>query len=156
MGNNYDSRLQDKRGLAMSEENKNIVRRFYAEAQNQGRVDVLDEIMHPDFRDHGEAILGESRGRDTLQQSITAVRGLLPDLRVEIEDILAEGDMVGVRGLMRCAHLGEWLGAAPTGNEVSWRGLATFRIVDGRITERWFNVDGLSIVQQLGIVTIDQ
>ena len=136
----------------MSEKNKNIVRRLYVEVQNQGKVDVLDEIMHPDFREHGEAILGESRGRETLKQTITAVRGILPDLRVEIEDIIAEGDMVGVRGLMRCTHLGEWLGAAPTGNEVSWRGLATFRVVDGKIVERWFHEDGLHIVQQFGIV----
>lgn len=139
----------------MSEENKNIVRRLYAEVQNQGKVDVLDEIMHPDFMDQGEAILGESRGRETLKQTIMAVRSLLPDLRVEIEDMVASGEMVGVRGLMRCTHLGEWLGAAPTGNEISWRGLAIFRIVDGKITHRWFNEDNLSIVQQFSIVPVN-
>lgn len=139
----------------MSEENKDVVRRLYSEVQNQGRVDVLDEIMDADFMDQGEAILGESKGRETLKRTIIAVRSLLPDLRVEIEDIVADGDMVGVRGLMRCTHLGEWLGAAPTGNEISWRGLAIFRIVDGKITHRWFNEDGLNIVQQFGIVPMN-
>lgn len=139
----------------MSEENKNLVRRLYAEVQNQGKVDVLDEIMDPDFMDQGEAILGESRGRETLKQTVMAVRRLLPDLRVEIEDMVADGEMVGVRGLMRCTHLGEWLGAAPTGNEISWRGLAVFRITNGKITHRWFNEDNLSIVQQFGIVPLN-
>lgn len=136
----------------MSEENKAIVRRFYEEVMDNGRVEVLDEIMAPDFEDNGEALFGSPRGRDVLAQGVVGVASILQNLHVQIEDMIADGDMVGVRGLMRCIHGGAFLGVPGSGNELSWRGLAMFRVVDGKIVARWFNSDSLSIVQQLGVV----
>ena len=136
----------------MSEENKAIVRRFYEEVMNRGNVHLLDEIMVPDFRDHGEALFGSLEGRATLKLGIIATHNILSDLNVQLHDIMAEGEMVGVRGTMRCAQQGPFLGVAASGNELSWTGLALFRVVNGKIVERWFNSDSLSIVQQLGLV----
>ncbi|NTU56958.1 MAG: ester cyclase [Anaerolineales bacterium] len=136
----------------MSEANKAIVRRFYDEVMNQGSVEVLDDIMAPDFNDHGETLFGSPKGRDTLKQGISASRTVLGDHHVQLHDVIADGEMVGVRGTMRCTHQGAFLGVAPSGNELTWNGLALFRVVDGKITERWFNSDSLSIVQQLGLV----
>ena len=136
----------------MSEQNKAIVRRFYEEVMSQGKVDLLDEIMAENFTDNGETLFGSPRGRDTLKQGIAATHRVFPDLAVQLHDVIASGDMVGVRGTMRCRQLGEFLGVPATGNELSWAGLAMFRVVDGRIAERWFNSDSLSVVQQLGIV----
>ncbi|MBK8270354.1 MAG: ester cyclase [Planctomycetes bacterium] len=136
----------------MSEANKAIVRRFYEEVMSQGNMNLLDEIMASDFKDHGETLFGSPQGRDTLKQGITASRAVFGDLHVQLHDVIADGEMVGVRGTMRCTHQGEFLGVSPSGNELSWNGLALFRIVDGKITERWFNSDSLSITQQLGLV----
>ncbi len=136
----------------MSEANKAIVRRFYEEVMSQGNMNLLDEIMASDFKDHGETLFGSPQGRDTLKQGITASRAVFGDLHVQLHDVIADGEMVGVRGTMRCTHQGEFLGISPSGNELSWNGLALFRIVDGKITERWFNSDSLSITQQLGLV----
>lgn len=138
----------------MSEENKAIVRRFYEEVMNTGKVDILDEIMAPDFQDNGEALFGSPQGREALRQGVIGTGSILQDLNVRIEDMIADGDMVGVRGVMRCIHRGPFLGVPGTGNELSWRGLALFRVVDGKIVARWFNSDGLSIVQQMGIVPL--
>ena len=88
-----------------------------------------------------------------MKQGITRSRGVLGNLNVQLHDVIADGEMVGVRGTMRCIHQGEFLGVAPSGNELSWNGVALFRVVDGKITERWFNSDSLSIAQQLGLVT---
>jgi predicted ester cyclase len=131
------------------EENKAIVRRFYDEVMGQGRVEVLDEIMDADFVDHGEALFGSPQGRETLRQGIVAAQGILPNLNVHLEDVIAEGDIVGVRGTMRCTHAGTFLGVPGTGHELSWKGLAIFRVVNGKITERWFNSDSVSILRQL-------
>lgn len=136
----------------MSEANKAIVRRFYEEVMSQGNMNLLDEIMASDFKDHGETLFGSPQGCDTLKQGITASRAVFVDLHVQLHDVIADGEMVGVRGTMRCTHQGEFLGVSPSGNELSWNGLALFRIVDGKITERWFNSDSLSITQQLGLV----
>jgi len=136
----------------MSEENKTIVLRFYQEVMNQGKVELLDEIMAADFRDHGETLFGSPQGREVLKAGILGARSLLSDLTVQIHDILGDGELVGVRGTMRCTQQGPFLSVDPSGNELSWTGLAIFRVVDGKLTERWFNSDSLSIVQQLGIV----
>jgi steroid delta-isomerase-like uncharacterized protein len=135
----------------MTEANKNVIRRFYDEVMGQGRADILDEIMVEDFVDHGEALFGSPQGRETLRRGIIAIHGILPDLNVHLEEVIAEGDMVGVRGVMRCTHVGTFLGVPGTGHELTWRGYAMFRVVDGRIAERWFNSDGISILRQLGL-----
>jgi predicted ester cyclase len=134
------------------EENKVIVRRFYEEVMNNGEVELLDEIMDEDFDDRGEALFGSPQGREVIRQGIIATRSILPDLHVSIQEMIAEDDMVGVRGIMRCTHQGEWLGVTPTGNELTWKGIAMFRLAEGKLMQRWFNSDGLSIVQQLGLV----
>jgi predicted ester cyclase len=131
------------------EENKAIVRRFYDEVMGQGRVEVLDEIMDADFVDHGEALFDSPRGRDVLQRGISGTHSILAGLVVHLKDVIAEGDMVGVRGTMRCVHQGTFLGVAGTGHELSWNGLAIFRVVNGKIAERWFNSDSISILRQL-------
>lgn len=137
------------------EENKAIVRRFYDEVMGKGNLDVLDELVAVDFRDHGETLMGSPQSRDVLRQGIIATHEAFPDINIYIEDIIAQGDMVGVQGTMRCTHQGEFLNVAPTGNQLSWKGLVMWRVVDGKAVERWFNSDSLSILQQLNLVPIN-
>ena len=134
-----------------TEDNKQVVRRFYDEVMGAGRVEVLDEVMVEDFVDHGEALFDSPRGRETLRQGIVATHEILPGLHVTLHEVLAEGDLVGVRGTMRCRHAGSFVGVPGTGHELSWEGIAVFRIAGGRIAERWFNSDGIGIVRQLGL-----
>jgi predicted ester cyclase len=136
-----------------TDDNKRIVRRFYDEVMSGGNVDVLAEVMDENFVDHGEALFDSPQGRETLRQGIVASHGILPNLNVHLEDIIAEGDFVGVRGTMRCTHGGTFLGVPGTRHELSWKGIAMFRIADGKIVERWFNSDSVSIVRQLGLAT---
>lgn len=137
-----------------TEENKAVVRRFYDEVMGQGRVEVLDEVMVEGFVDHGEAFFGSPQGRDTLREGVAAVHGILPDLRVALHEMVAEGDLVGVRGTMRCRHAGTFVGVAGTGHELTWEGIAIFRLADGKIAERWFNSDSISILRQLGLAPV--
>jgi predicted ester cyclase len=133
------------------EQNKQIVRSFYEEVMNHGNTAILDEIMDMEFDDHGEALFGSPHGRTIIAGSVNYVHGILPDLHVGLEDMIGEGEYVGVRGTMRCTHTGPFAGVDPTGNELSWKGLAMFRVVDGKIVQRWFNSDSLSIMTQLGL-----
>lgn len=134
-----------------SEENKAVVRRFYDEVMGQGRIEVLDDVMVEDFVDHGEALFGSPQGRDTLRQGIAATHDILQGLNVTLHEMVAEGDLVGVRGTMRCRHGGTFLGVAGTGHELTWEGIAIFRLADGKIAERWFNSDSISILRQLAL-----
>jgi predicted ester cyclase len=139
--------------MSTEEDNKIIVQRFYDEVMSKGIVNVLDEIMDENFVDHGEALFGSPQGRKTLKQGIAETHEILPDLNVHLEGIIAEADLVGVRGTMRCTHRGTFLGVPGTGHELSWRGIALFRIANSKIVERWFNSDSVSIVRQLGLAS---
>ncbi|MDZ4769602.1 MAG: ester cyclase family protein [Chloroflexota bacterium] len=129
--------------------NKRIVQRFYNSIFNAVHVDELKEIMVDEFQDHGEALFGSPHGRETLGGGIVGFRGMFPESGVSIEEMIAEGDMVGVRGVMHLKHDAPWLGEA-TGKMLTWNGLSMFRIKDGKITDRYFNSDSLYILEQLG------
>jgi predicted ester cyclase len=107
--------------------------------------------MDENFRDHGETMFGESTGRDVLQKSVEGVHTILADLRVSVEQLIAENELVAARGTMRCRQVGPFLGVPPTGRELVWKGLAIFRVVNGKIVERWFNSDSITIFRGLGI-----
>jgi predicted ester cyclase len=134
-----------------TEDNKRIVQRFYDEVMGKGDLNVLDEVMDENFVDHGEALFGSPQGREILKQEIAATHGILPDLNVHLEGIVAAADLVGVRGTMRCTHRGTFLGVPGTGHELTWKGIAMFRVANGKIVERWFNSDSVSILRQLGL-----
>ena len=132
-----------------SEANKDIVRR-YQEAYNSNNLDALNEVVAPDFVSH--ALMpglppGLAGGNLVHQMTMAA----MPDYRVNIEDLFAEGDKVVVRFAFTGTHTGtELLGVPPSGRKVNVTGISIFRIADGKIVEHWANEDGLGLLQQLG------
>jgi uncharacterized protein YbjT (DUF2867 family)/predicted ester cyclase len=137
------------------ERNKQIVRAFY-EGFFNGHVDMLKDILAEDFVDHGEALFGSLNGRAGTNGSVAHAGQALPMKMAYIEDMVAEGDMVGVRVAMTGIHAVDWLGRPATGNELNWNDLSVFRIKDGKIVERFFNSDSLYILEQLGYWPVDQ
>jgi predicted ester cyclase len=138
---------------SLQEQNKDIVRRFYV-AFGEGNIEAIRAVMHEDFVDHGESLFGAYEGRALLEQSIGYMGKTFEGFNVYLDDMIADGDLVGVRGTMRCKNIGEWMGVKSQGNNLEWKGMAIFRIVDGKIKERWFNSDSLSIAVQMGAVKI--
>jgi predicted ester cyclase len=116
-----------------------------------GNLDVLDEVMEDEFVDHGEALFGSPHGRAMLRGGIEMAHTMVSDMSIHLEDMIASGDMVGVRGTMSCRVTGNFMGLEPSGNELKWNGIAMFRLKDGKITQRWFNSDSLNIMTQLGL-----
>jgi predicted ester cyclase len=135
-----------------TEENKAIVRRLTEEVWVKGNLAVADELVSPDFVFHDP--YGETRGIDGFKQMVKATHAAFSDLQATIEDQIAEGDKVATRFTQRCTHTGElvWWGLAPTGKQVTITGTVTNRIEDGKIVERWVDLDLLGMMQQLGVV----
>src|SRR5215218_1495608 len=95
------------------------------------------------------------RGRGGLQAAKKAAaeyRQAFPDLRVSVEDLVAEGDRVAARLRFRGTHLGELDGIAPTGRRVDCSGIVISRIEEGKIAEDWANFDDLGMMRQLGLI----
>ena len=91
-------------------------------------------------------------GIEGLKQFVSMIRAGFPDLRVTLEDEIAEGEKVVTRWIAQGTHQGELMGIAPTGNRVTIRGITIHRIGEGKIVEEWENWDALGMMQQIGAV----
>ena len=134
------------------EENKTISRRSYEEPYNKGNLDIADEITDENVIDHSP--MGDIKGREALKQMDTMLINTFADLRVKIEDQIAEGDKVVNRITFTGIHKGEYMGIAPTGKSVTITGISIQKIVNGKILEIWGIVDSLSLLQQIGAVSL--
>ena len=131
-----------------AEEIKAIARR-YIELFNQGDFERLNEVVAADLVDHYPSP-GQVPGREGLKQILAGFRSSFPDVQVTIEDIVAEGDTVVLRCVGRGTHKGEFMGMAPTGKQWTVPVIAIYRVVGGKITDRWNLADWLGMLQQLG------
>ena len=136
----------------MSEQNKAIVRRFYEAAVNKGDLAVVDQVMAADARDHNSPP-GRPPGAQGMKQVITMFRAGFPDIHITLEDMIAEGDKVVSRITARGTNQGEFMGRAPTGNQISVIEIHIVRIANGKIVEQWGAVDRLGLLTQLGFVS---
>jgi predicted ester cyclase len=138
----------------MSEENKTKVRRLLEEGFGQGKVDVVDEVLHSDFvcyDPNSEA--GEIRGADTIKGEIEYFRTAAPDLTYTVEDQVAEGDKVVSRYRVSGTHQGEFFGVLGTGNRVEFTGIQIDRFDEsGKMVEEWPEYDLLGAMRQIGAI----
>ena len=108
-----------------TEQNKAIVTRFYEELWNQRNLSVADDIFAADCLTHqlqsGTASVAMPRSPEAVKKHVAEWLAGFPDLRFDIEEMVAEVDQVVSRSVMQGIHMGTWLGLAPTGKEVSIR-----------------------------------
>ncbi len=132
-----------------AEQNKAMLRRVFEEGMNAQRLDVFDEIIAPDFAAQSP---GSSRGPDVFKQIVTMYVTAFPDLNITIEEMIADGDMVASRGIIRGTHQDEFMGVPATGNSVSMEFIDMWRVSEDKFIENWAQLDMLSMMQQLGAV----
>ena len=125
----------------MTEENKAIVRRVY-EIVSTGDFERAAEIVDQNAPDN-ERLPQDPPARliDTFKETFSEAREGFPDLGITIEDVIAEGDRVAARVVMRGTHRGEFQGIAPTGKPVEVKAMDMFRIANGKIVEHWGHAD---------------
>jgi serine phosphatase RsbU (regulator of sigma subunit)/ketosteroid isomerase-like protein len=122
--------------MSSAEENKALVRGFF-EAQAEGDLDALDELLAPDFADRS-VHPGQKPDRESYKQGVAEDWETLSDLRYIIEDQLAAGDKVVSRVTARLTHdRREYMGFAPTGKEYEVTAIYIHRIIKGKIAEEW-------------------
>lgn len=130
-------------------ENKRIVRRIRDEIEDQGDLDVIDEIFAEDVVVHTP--MGELSGREAVREMYESDRVAFSDSTEAIHDFIAEGDTVAVRMTERGTHDGPFMGLEPTGKEFQMQTMAFLHMEDGEITEWWVQPDALGFIEQLGI-----
>jgi steroid delta-isomerase-like uncharacterized protein len=134
----------------MSAENKAVVRRYIEEVWNQRKLNVLDELIDPNYVEHDPASPDFGRGVNAARSAVNLYLAAFPDTNFTIEEMVAEGDRVVTRWTARATHKGELRGIAPTGRKVTVAGTTISRIAGGKIVEAHVNWDALGLFQQLG------
>jgi steroid delta-isomerase-like uncharacterized protein len=133
-----------------AEENKEIVQRFWGAWE--GNLDLVDELVGADYVNHSPGMPDQPEGPEGIKAIVKMFRAGMPDLRVIIEDLIAEGDKVAMRYRIEGTHEGELFGVPPTGRRVSIESVTVERVSGGKIREHWRVTDTLDMMQQLGAI----
>jgi predicted ester cyclase len=135
------------------EANKAIALRL-VEVFNGRRLDLLEDVLHPDFRERGlsafppaDPEVGPGARRKLYEMFYQAI----PDARAEVLDVVAEGDKVVLVDRFGGTHRGDFLGSPGTGNRIDWMAIHIYTIRDRKIVEDTVMTDALAMTQQLGL-----
>jgi steroid delta-isomerase-like uncharacterized protein len=134
------------------EENKKIVQR-YQNIYNSNNVDALDEVVSKDLLTP-KIMPGIPTGIEGAKAAHRIMLAGFPDYQTVIDDLFAEGDKVAARITMSGTQTGSFMGIPPTNKHVSFTGIYIAQIADGKIVEHWGEEDGVSLLQQLGVLSI--
>ncbi len=133
----------------MSEDaNKAAVRRFFEDAWNKGDVTQVKAFLADEFVSHNSLNL-TIQSSDDYCRGLVAYRAAFPDLITSVEDVIAEGDRVVVRGTDRGTHKGEFMGKAASGRFVTTTWIEIFRLESGKAVEGWVETDTKGLLDQL-------
>ncbi len=135
-----------------TEENKAIMRRYFKGAWEQGDLELLDELLAPDYVNHNPATPDMPTGPEGVKGVVSMFRSGIPDLKVVIEDMIVEDDKVATRYTLEGTHGGELFGVPPTGKRLSIKSMTVERVSKGKIRDHWRVTDSLEMMQQLGVV----
>lgn len=135
----------------MSEVNKAVMRRVY-EMISRRDLAIFDDLFSPDYVNHAVQMSGLQANKEMLKLFFAA----FPDATFTIEEIIAEGDKVAVRGIFQGTHTGAFMGQPPTGKQVTVAILEMNRLADGKVVEHRGGVNMMELMQQLDLVPAPQ
>ena len=137
----------------MSDARKQTARRFLEDVFTAGRFEVADELVAENVVDHDPALPGgQVTGIDAVKELVTGYRAAFPDIRMTVEDQVAEGDQVTTRWKAVGTHDGDFWGMEPTGKQATVTGITIDRFDGDRIAESWTNWDTFGLMVQLGAI----
>jgi len=129
--------------------NKELVRRFYKDVYVDWNMALVDEVLSPRFVSHDWPEDGPI-GPEGFRIFYSAIRSALPDARYAVDDLIAEGDRVVVRWRLLGTHLGFFRSIAPSGRPVTLKGIAIYRVDEGKLMERWVVSDLHGLLEEIG------
>ena len=135
----------------MSEADVKLCRRWFEEVWNQGRTDVMHEILAPDGLVHGVGAAHDTvRGPKGFLPGYEQLKGAFPDIQFTIEEAISERDIVALRWTARMSHQGDHLGVPATNNPLTVTGMSFARVKDGIVVEAWNNWDMMGMMHGIG------
>lgn len=112
---------------------------------------TIDEVVAPDVVVRTPLPIGTT-GVEALKEVFRRLLRAFPDLHIEVEDTITEGDKTVYRNTVTGTHRGEYMGVAPTGRTIRYEEIFIMRTAGGRIAETWGVVDIAAQMRQLGLL----
>ena len=128
-------------------------RRLVEESFNNGNLAIIDQFVAPDLVDHDPALpaqLRALRGPDVVKRTVQMYRAAFPDVKITVDDVIADGDRVAIRWHAEGTHRGQLEGMAPTAARVTVTGIFIDQWKEGQVVESWGQWDNLGLARQLG------
>ncbi|MBN1148255.1 MAG: ester cyclase, partial [Anaerolineales bacterium] len=138
------------------EEHRAMFERWFEELWNRKNYAITQELVHPDFLAHGAGGQDIKQGPDGVAEMVRSWHGAFPDGQMTMDDILTEGEYSVIRMTFRGAHKGDFYGVPASGNKVEVTSIGIDRVVDGKITEGWGELNMLGLMQQIGAIPSPQ
>ncbi|HTQ21879.1 ester cyclase [Mycobacterium sp.] len=138
--------------MGATEDSRALMWRITDEIWNNGRLELIDELIAEDLVDHVELVGLEGDGRARYRASVELTRAAFPDYQNPLDLVLADGDYAVSYGRSTGTHRGEYLGIPPTGRSFDVPTWGILRFADGQAVERWGLADNLAMIQQLGLM----
>jgi predicted ester cyclase len=131
---------------------KALAKRFNDEVFSQGKVEVVDEIVAPDYVERGPVPPGIEPNRDGLKKFVQMFRDAFPDIKVTTVATAVNGDELWVQSSFTGTHKGEFAGIPPTGKKVTVMMFDRVKTKDGKAVEHWGLSDDMGMMTQLGVI----
>lgn len=136
-----------------TEENIQLMRRWFQEVWNEGRMETVYELLSADGVARGQRGAEEEiRGPQEFEKFVKEIRGAFPDIQIRVEDIFGADDKVVLRWSAVMTHTGDTLGLPASGRTVHSRGITIARFADGKVVEGWDNWDQMGMLEQIGVL----
>jgi predicted ester cyclase len=123
------------------QKNKEFIRRYLEDVSGKPKP---EELLRKYITD------------ETLIEHILTSEAAFPMYKIEVEEMITEGDLVSVRGLMSGTHLGPFMGIPGTGKSFCLPSFVTYRVVAGKIVDHWMKIDEADVTDLLGQLGITQ
>lgn len=133
-------------------DNKETARKLIEIGWNQGNMKVFEDATAADAKYHDPTVPNAPLGAAAQTEQVRMYRAAFPDLKMTVDQIIADGDYVVLRFTSRGTHTGALLGAAPTQRKVTDTGIVISRFANGKIAETWANWDAAGLMQQIGVM----
>lgn len=127
----------------MSDSPEQTIRTYLAEVVQGGRLELIEELAHPDMIDEANQAFGGPPGREGLVAHVVGFRRNVGDLAISVDRVVAGPDEVMAWWSFTGTHRGPWLGVSPSGEPIAGTVFSFFELDDGRISRYrvWLHAD---------------
>jgi pSer/pThr/pTyr-binding forkhead associated (FHA) protein/ketosteroid isomerase-like protein len=151
-----DSTPVQEQQISKADEHLALFTRWFEELWNKKNYAITQELVHPEFTAHGAGGQDIKQGPNGVADMVRTWHKAFPDGHMTMDDIVTEGDLSVIRMTFKGTHSGDFYGIPPSSKQITVTSIGIDKVIDGKITEGWGELDMLGMMQQMGAIPAPQ